>query len=336
MITIEVPGVLDLESALAFCSGLGKLDRSSCYEFDFADLGHVEPFTMAYCAAEIKRFRDSRPHCRFRARNYQTKTYQGHMGFFKAFGLQAGKEPGEACGGNNYLPITVLNTADVRAEAAASCFGSGDVVERMAAEMARMLARKREGNIVDTITYSMREVIRNIIEHSGSDTMTYCAQYWPSRKLVEVAILDAGTGVKASLSCNPHLGIADERDAVHLALLPGISGKMFKGVRKRKGDPWQNSGYGLYMTSRICRSGGSFCILSNNAGLVLNADEKVDLQPNYKGTALRLEINTDGVGQFAETIECFRKDAKRIGRMWAGADLVEPSVASLLLSRDFQ
>ncbi|WP_159570407.1 hypothetical protein [Sulfurimonas sp. CVO] len=33
-----------------------------------------------------------------------------------------------------------------------------------------------------------------------------------------------------------------------MALLPGISGKMYKGVKERKHDEWQNSGFGYNAT----------------------------------------------------------------------------------------
>lgn len=69
--------------------------------------------------------------------------------------------------------------------------------------------------------------MRNVVEHSKLDLIEYCGQYWPSRHMVEVAILDVGNGVRRGLRHNPYLNISSDRDALHLALLPWVSGKRF-------------------------------------------------------------------------------------------------------------
>ena len=84
----------------------------------FLSLGHVEPFTMAYVANELKRYRSTKPDSRFTAQNHEHKTYAAHMGFFRAFGLKFGNEPGEAAGSSTYLPLTILNISDLNNEAA--------------------------------------------------------------------------------------------------------------------------------------------------------------------------------------------------------------------------
>ena len=101
---------------------------------------------------------------------------------------------------------------------------------------------------------------------------------------MEVAILDVGLGVRHGLRNNPDLNITSDRDALHLALLPGISGKMYRGVKRRSNDAWQNSGFGLYMTSRICRAGGSFFIASSGAGMLLDSGGKHDRETSYQAT----------------------------------------------------
>ncbi len=102
------------------------------------------------------------------------------------------------------------------------------------------------------------------------------AIHQPHKKQAEIGILDVGVGIRNSLSKNPHLTLESDRDALNLALMPGISGKMFKGVVRNAYDydPWQNSGYGLYAVSRLCGLGGKFLIGSGDAALSLKPEEK--------------------------------------------------------------
>lgn len=336
MLEIKVPQNLSLKNALNFCNRLWQLEHSEEYVFNFINLGTVEPFTMAYVANELRRFRNSKPQSRFSASDHENKTYAAHMGFFKAFGLNFGNEPGEASGSNTYLPLTILNVADLDAEASGALSHIGNLIEDKSEKIAKMLTRQDSGDLVDTLTFAIREIFRNVVEHSESEVIEYCAQYWPTKNLVEVAVLDTGTGIKKGLSSNPYLTINDERDALHLALLPGVSGKMYKGVKKRKHDEWQNSGFGLYMTSRICRNGGSFFIASNDKSIFLDNQNKTDMECNYKGTALRLRIDTSRITGYSDMLERYRKEGYEAAKKFAGDDAIEPSVASTMLARDFQ
>lgn len=295
MLQVKIPQNLSLTNALNFCNRLWDLEHSEEYAFDFANLGRVEPFTMAYVANELKRFRRTKPKSKFTAFNHQDKSYAAHMGFFRAFGLKFGNEPGEASGSSTYLPLTILNVADLQQEAADSYDHVGNIIEAKSEQIAKILTRQESGDLVDTLTFSIREILRNVVEHSESEIIEYCAQYWPTKNLVELAVLDTGNGIMHGLSTNPYLNINNERDALHLAMLPGVSGKMYKGVKKRKHDEWQNSGFGLYMTSRICRNGGDFFIVSNDKSIFLDHTSKKDLECKYKGTALRLRIDTSNI-----------------------------------------
>ncbi len=336
MIQVKAPQNLSLKNALNFCNRLWDLEDSEEYAFDFANLGRVEPFTMAYVANELKRFRKTKPESKFTALNHQDKSYAAHMGFFRAFGLKFGNKPGEASGSSTYLPITILNVADLEQEAADAYDHVGNVIESKSEEIAKILTRQQSGDIVDTLTFSIREILRNVVEHSGSEIIEYCAQYWPTKNLVELAVLDTGNGIMHGLSSNPYLNINNERDALHLAMLPGISGKMYKGVKKRKHDEWQNSGFGLYMTSRICRNGGDFFIASNDQSIFLDRTSKNDLECKYKGTALRLRIDTSNIYSYSEMLAKYKNEGYEAAKKFKGKDAIEPSIASTMLARDFQ
>ncbi|OIN95023.1 MAG: hypothetical protein AUJ48_04055 [Deltaproteobacteria bacterium CG1_02_45_11] len=335
MTKLKIPQNLSLINAINFCNRLWKLEKDNVYEFDFRQLGKVEPFTMAYVANELKRFSlVNLGTCS--AINFEDHSYAAHMGFYKAFGLQHGKEPGEATGSSTYIPLTILKVEDIKKEAALGGEHVGDVLEGKSKQIAQMLVQQAKGNLVDTLTFSIREIMRNVVEHSESDIIEYCAQYWPTKNLVEVAVLDTGNGIRKGIETNPYLEIESERDALHLSLLPGVSGKMYKGVKERKHDEWQNSGFGLYMTSRICRNGGSFFIVSNDSSVLLTSNGKRDIECDYKGTALRLQIDTSSITDYKDMLTKFRNEGYETAKRFSGDDAIQPSVASTMLARDFQ
>ncbi|MEP2619096.1 MAG: hypothetical protein ABJH25_13780, partial [Marinomonas sp.] len=203
MLQVKIPQNLSLRNALNFCNRLWDLEDSDEYAFDFANLGRVEPFTMAYVANELKRFRKTKPESTFTALNHQNKSYAAHMGFFRAFGLKFGNEPGEAAGSSTYLPLTILNVSDLQQEAADSYDHVGNIIEAKSEQIAKILTRQNSGDLVDTLTFSIREILRNVVEHSESEIIEYCAQYWPTKNLVELAVLDTGNGIMHGLSTNP-------------------------------------------------------------------------------------------------------------------------------------
>ncbi len=336
MIKLKIPQNLSLKNAINFCNRLWKLEEDENYEFDFQNLQLVEPFTMAYVANELKRFSLTKSESKCTAINFEHHSYAAHMGFFRAFGLEHGKEPGEASGSSTYIPLTILQVANIKKEAMLGGEHIGDVLEEKSKKIAKILTRQESGDLVDTLTFSIREIMRNVVEHSKSEIIEYCAQYWPTKHLVEVAVLDTGTGIKKGLESNPYLDMNNERDALHLSLLPGVSGKMYKGVKERKHDEWQNSGFGLYMTNRICRNGGNFFIASNDRSVFLTSNGKEDIECNYEGTALRLRIDTQSITRYQDMLARFRREGYETAKQFSGKDAIKPSVASTMLARDFQ
>jgi len=332
-VSISVPRRLTFETSVQFACELKKQPDALSYIFDFGDVGRIEPFALLYLSSELQRYRSKKSECQFTAINYESCSYAGHMGFFKAFGLDFGKSPGEANGSSTYIPITILDSETIQEKAADNYEAVGDFIEKQAEDMAKILTRSSSGDLFDTLTYSIREIIRNVIEHSDSKQFGFCAQYWQSYGTVELAILDRGIGIKEGLSSNPYLGILDDREALNLCLMPGISGKAYKGVRQDPHDVWANSGYGLYMTSRLCREGGSYFIASGNIGLYLSEKKRRYLETPFKGTAIRLTLNIDRLASLSEMLSKFRDDAKDMD--FTNNKVSSASKASTMLARDF-
>lgn len=326
---------LDLPGAVEAVAELHKLPPAQLYVFDFSSLDWVEPFGMLFFARQLRVFADQRKPAKCRAVNHARHSYAAHMGFFQSFGLGFGNEPGEAAGNSQYLPITELTMEDIRRDARASFEDPREIIEGRCTRLAGVLAMGAGEEVANTLSYSLREIFRNVLEHSEAESIWYAAQSWPAKKTVELSILDQGIGIGRSLSRNPHVSIGSDEDALRIALLPGISGVAYKGGPRQRRDAWANSGYGLFMTSQLCARGGSFTICSGTRGLALSGEGTTGFDVELAGTALKLELYLPNIGALNGRLAELRdRGAKIAGELRHQANLTA-SMSSRMLAKDF-
>jgi hypothetical protein len=312
--TIAIPRALDLRASLKWASSLFCSPHADRYWLDFKEMGWIEPFPLLFLASNIRRFKAMKSTSEFRAKNFQEHGYAAHMGFFRSLKLDFGNEPGEAKGSDTYLPITILSIRELQKEASQKTVHTGQLLENHALQLARLLTREDKSDLIDTLTYTLREIMRNAVEHSESDNFQYCGQYWPNRNMVQIAILDSGIGVRESLSKNPSFRIFSDEQALRLSILPGISGKPLNHKIEEYND-WENSGYGLYLTKRLCTKGGSFFICSGNKGQYSKANENEKyLSTNFQGTALRMILDKNNTSNLKTALRQFKIEGEAIAK----------------------
>lgn len=329
------PPSLSARALSVFSTRLNERCGISAIEIDFGESRWGTPFWFLLAASHINQFRAKSPTTRLSCSNYGHLGYPAHIGFFQAFGLPYGNAPGAISGNDNYVPITVLPCADLRIEADRQGINVGELIEERASRLAHILCRGANDAVLETLTYCMREIMRNVVEHSETDRIAFCAQFWPARKCVEVGINDWGIGLRESLQRNPELSAATDADALRLALMPGVSGKGAIVKRLRHRTPWTNSGYGLYMTSRICRKAGSFLIGSGSAALQLSQSTEASAPWDHTGTAVRLELGVGNLDAISVALERFRREADEFCRAFPREERMSASLASRMLARDF-
>lgn len=332
---VNIPSKLNIAQSLSFIDSIFSLPHDDEYIFDFRNLRWSEPFGLLAISYELYRFSSKHSSSKLLIKNYEANTYEGHMGFFKAFGLDHGKFPGQAPGSNTYIPIKINSVAALQKKAVSSYEDVGVTIENCAREISNILVQYQSDELKEILTYSIREIIRNVVEHSEADQFGYCAQYWPTKNIVEFSLLEKGIGIRKTLARNPHLSISSDQDALKLSLLPGVSGKAYNRKRGFNKGVWANSGFGLYMTSRICGNGGSFFLISGNSGILLNNRKRYYIKTNFRGTALRLRLNTNNIGALSQILEKYRNEGYKIARRLGKEALVSASTASQMLSKDF-
>jgi hypothetical protein len=312
--TIAIPQLWGTDELLKWGSTLLSSPRADRYNIDFKNLGWMEPFPLLFVSSNILRFQKMHPESTFLPMNFRHHTYAAHMGFFQTLNIDFGNKPGEAKGSDTYLPINILSIRELQKQAINEAIHIGQLLENRAGQLARLLTREDKSNLTHTLTYTLREIMRNAVEHSESDSFFYCGQYWPTTNIVQVAILDTGIGVKRSLSRNPNIRITSDEHALRLSTLPGISGKPCTSTIEEY-DGWANSGYGLYLTKRLCTIGGSFLICSGNKGLSLkHARPEKYLDSYFQGTALRLSLDKCSTSSLPAALRQFLIEGEAIAK----------------------
>lgn len=173
---------LTFSKASSLVEQLRQLPASNAYILDFEAMKWVEPFPMLHVASAIQRAMEAHPASSFGARGFSDKTYASFMGFFREAGLEVGPAVGQISDHKNYLPINVLDLNSVKQEAELGGQAAGRVIERYAGNIARTMIQQNHGKLWETLQYAIREVIRNVSEHSQSRYAFYCGQYWPEKR----------------------------------------------------------------------------------------------------------------------------------------------------------
>lgn len=276
---IQIPRRLDLLSSLSFCNIIDTVTEDNKYVYDYKDMSTVEPFGMLLLGSKIRNFVKLKENCEHGDCNFEDSEYAAHMGYFKSVYQNFGKEPGEAKRSSSYIPITNKKLKAIKGD-------PYEYIENISKNLAKILSRNNK-ELINFLSFGILELLRNVYEHSCSEELWYAAQYWPTKDLVEVAILDEGIGIKNSLGKNKKIDVADDEEAIRLAIIPGISRC---GIGNNNKEIYDNAGFGLYMISHICNNIGDFVICSGSKCLVINEKGMYIHETSFNGTAIRIRI----------------------------------------------
>lgn len=146
-------------------------------------------------------------------------------------------------------------------------------------------------DVNELFEFVVREMIRNIFDHSKSIHFYYGSQMYPANNCVEVVIADLGEGLLATvpfdLEDEWHKEQTDE-DAIRRAMIPGLTARSNHSYAP---EVYKNSGYGLSLVQRIIqKTDGIFSIASGEKSITFNSDGETVDDCNIKGTLIRLRI----------------------------------------------
>lgn len=288
---IIIPRNLDLESSLRFCNDININREAEEIVYDYKNMtGKLEPLGMLIVGSKIREIIREYEHIPQSDRNFENKTYAANMGFFQSVNQDFGKSCYNGRGTDNFIRINGENIQESYRKALGLGYGTNITryIETVIAEDISQVLSRGNSEIKEVIKFCIVEVVRNIYDHSKSGKLWYSGQFWPSKDLVEIAIIDEGYGIYNTLKNNKRIIVNTPEEALQLSLVPGISKN---GATIKNKEVNGNSGFGLYMIKSICDIAGSFTIISSGKCLNIENREQEITDANFSGTAIRIRIS---------------------------------------------
>lgn len=220
-------------------------------------------------------------------------SYGETMGIFQQIGIS--DAPSHTSGATYIAPIKIkleelrrrLNT-------------NGKTIEQYYEEVSERIVRKAldlleldlSQDVEELFIYVVREMIRNIFDHSDTTHYYYALQSYKYKACVEIVIADAGVGLKDTIPFDVEEIWNDQNndeEAIRKALTPGLSALSNHSYAP---EDYKNSGYGLALVKKIIQqSEGLFSIASGEKSLTATNEKEFFKDCDIKGTVIRMRIN---------------------------------------------
>lgn len=248
---------------------------------DFSNLSFTFPIGTLILAQYLRYNRESKgrtvkfisSNIYLRAINYLTS-----VGFFKYFG----ENPFGANDLNKsktYIPFSIIEWRDLQSRVNdEKKDGHNYRIQDVICEYSDNYSGWMFGKIEPVISYCFREIIRNVFEHANCLYCSIFGQIYPTRDEIEICIADSGTGIRNTLS-EVYKDCVDDEWALTHAILPGVT-----SGRVKMDSEYDNSGFGLYVLSRIAQKFGSMWLGSGEKFLKIDSKGSHLFDGFYPGT----------------------------------------------------
>ena len=335
--TVRIPS--QIKSIRVIDANLKPLDTElDKLDFDFRWCAFAEPLPLLYLASRIRQFKSNNP-------GVETSVilpknpdkpflgYARHIGFFDLIGVPEGRKVGEAWTSDTFFPITSWDIEATRKDA-----GTRPVAEKVddfSADMAKVLMHTEKGDVFDMVQYGIREIVRNSMEHSKGSECIFLGQYWPQTGEAEIVALDNGVGISETLWDNEYVDFSNNLAGLKLSLFPGISG-VSRDERVNQDSYWGNSGFGLYILSKLFGEFGEFNLLSNNDWIRLSKGRQFNYSCNFSGTAVSVRFPTNALEKAKRELPGIIKNGEKLRSELMKDYPVQASTASKMLRSQFK
>jgi len=183
------------------------------------------------------------------------------------------------------------------------CRASGAMgVDRLAENVGVLLNIPGE-DARTAIVYMVREMIRNVEDHSRSGGPAFFAAGWfRNQGRVTFAVADTGIGIRASLAARGIVtGAEGDDEAIERALQPHVTGA---GEPEYAGAPG-NAGVGLHMTRMITRACNGQLLVQSGSACFAEIKETETFTPcsPWKGTVVEVTIRTAQLPAFSSLFQ---------------------------------
>jgi hypothetical protein len=169
--------------------------------------------------------------------------------------------------------------------------------------------------IAPFVTRALEEAMRNAVQHAGTSLRVVVAQRYPGPQArIQLAIVDSGMGIRASLFNKSNFAVGDAKRALILSVQPGVSGKRGQTT----GNSFQqNEGFGLHFLNRIVyETFGKFALATENYLRFQDGihTKFLKIKP-IKGTILGIELFEDYLEDYLSDLSFYEFNNQLIGEV---------------------
>jgi hypothetical protein len=301
-VKIHLPNSAHLQNLQGF---LNRCEQDDAATLDFSmdtRWVSVHPAVLAMTACAAAMVKNAGGKIGGKAEKIGSLPYLIRMGLFAFLGIEPGQVIAAHEAAGRFIPITQIRTARE--------------LQTAIVDLVPLLhTAPREA---DPIKYVFSELVRNVLEHAQSPVGAFmCAQYYAATRRISIGIADGGIGILGSMS--KYHQVATAREAISLALQPGIT-----GTTARSGGTAENAGAGLFFTKSIAAFSRNFFVLysgdamfkllkgSQKRPVVLRADPTQDNHvfapaPTWRGTVAGIDISMSPGQQFGTLLRAINK-----------------------------
>jgi len=265
---------------------------------DISGYNYITPYSMLILGATIRRWKRDKKNVEVAYSPFSKSTgYLEHLGFFDLIDEKTDKRINETPSNYTCVPLRKISRQDLRETGK---FSDVDAIEHITDEISKRITDDEQSQ--KHFSYLIREMVRNTFEHASVDEVYLVAQNWPKKKLVEIAILDEGVGIKHSLrkKIKKYVKTEDEfkdYEYTDYALKPGVTAESNKAYVDRHS---RNSGYGLYIAKEVCKKYKQGFLIASDAWSLLESSQyhRRKSFPKIDGVSIQLRLSTDNMEKF--------------------------------------
>jgi len=172
------------------------------------------------------------------------------------------------------------------------------------------------------IKYTIGELVRNVIEHSNSQSgAIVAAQYYKKSNTIRIGICDRGIGIMKSMTTFWRSHSNTDINAIKWALMPGIS-----GTTNREGGTEENAGAGLFFIKSIAQVARNYFMIYSGSGVykLLLHDKRIinprlhsnpdddehserNDAPYFQGTLVAIDLSLENNENFTKLLSNIRE-----------------------------
>lgn len=289
--------------------------------FTFRDLKWIDPSGAVIFLETIKNLKSENIEIGYEPideLNEAAISYGINLGVFQKIGLSEKKY---STGGTTYLAPNKVSLSGVYSSIRERSVGIEiyfeEVAEKITKKVLKTDINEYDVGMISIFRYVVRELIRNIFDHSKSEYFYYGSQYLPTSSIVEFVISDRGIGLVNTIPFDAEeiwMEKNTTEEAIIRAFTPGITAGSNHSYAHQD---YMNSGFGLaIIKSVILKAGGVLSLSTSNTSVTYKNDTTEIVKNCYiEGTLLRIRVDLEQLKlvNFDEQVALAMREAEKIG-----------------------